>query len=496
MASMTLHMADFSWLSFLILLLPLGAGITLLMPAREARWTALTINLIAFITALGVAIGFDSSLQGFQYVEKYDWISGLNIHYFLGIDGLSVLFLPATTLLFTGVILASWNSIAKLRNLYFALLLILESAVLGVFVALDTIVFILFWEITLIPLFFLISLWGVGANRRYAGMKYVLFMMGGGLPLLFAFMLLAVGGESGNYIFDYTELVKVARDNEYQTIIFFLLLFGFGIKTPLFPMHTWLPVLAQEGHPATVATIVGLKLGAYGLLRFTVPMAPDAAHTFQGLMIGLGIIGVIYGGVAALNQTNIRRMLAFSSLSHVGLIVIGIATMSQQGIQGAVFQLLNLTMVAGGLFLLTGFLYQRIGSSDLVSLGGVAKTMPLLTSFFFFLALANIGVPATSTFPAEFLLIMSALGHYTGVGLAVLFGIVLSAAYMLEIFRKSFLGECRNEAVSDARDLKKREVLIALVICAIVLVFGFFPQLILETMDVAATGWVELVTKK
>ncbi len=496
MESMTLHTADFSWLSFLILLLPLGAAITLLMPAREARWTALTINLIAFITALMITFGFDSSLQGFQYVEKYNWISGLNIHYFLGIDGLSVLFLPATTLLFTGVILASWNSIAKLRNLYFALILILECAVLGVFVALDTIVFILFWEITLIPLFFLISLWGVGANRRYAGMKYVLFMMGGGLPLLFAFVLLAVGGDSGHYIFDYTELVKVARDNEYQTIIFFLLLFGFGVKTPLFPMHTWLPVLAQEGHPATVATIVGLKLGAYGLLRFTVPMAPDAAQSFQGLLIGLGIVGVIYGGVAALNQTNIRRMLAFSSLSHVGLIVIGIATMSQQGIQGAVFQLLNLTMVAGGLFLLTGFLYQRIGSSDLVSLGGVAKTMPLLTAFFFFLALANIGVPATSTFPAEFLLIMSALGHYTGVGLAVLFGVVLSAAYMLEIFRKSFLGECRNEAVSDARDLKKREVMIALVICVVVLFFGFFPQLILGTMDVAAAGWVELVSKK
>jgi NADH-quinone oxidoreductase subunit M len=495
MESMTLQIANFSWLSFLILLLPVGAGITLLIPAHKARWAALMINLIAFIITLSIVIGFDSSVQGFQYVEKYAWISGLNIHYFLGIDGISVLFLPATTLLFTGVILASWNSIAKLRNLYFALLLILECAVLGVFVALDTIVFILFWEITLIPLFFLISLWGVGANRRYAGMKYVLFMMGGGLPLLFAFMLLAVGGESASYVFDYTELVKTASQNEYQTIIFFLLLFGFGVKTPLFPMHTWLPVLAQEGHPATVATIVGLKLGAYGLLRFTIPMAPDAAQSFQGLMIGLGIIGVIYGGVAALNQTNIRRMLAFSSLSHVGLIVIGIATMSQQGLQGAVFQLLNLTMVSGGLFLLTGFLYQRVGSTDLVSLGGAAKSMPLLTSFFFLLALANIGVPATSSFPAEFLLIMSALGHYTGVGLAVLFGIVLSATYMLEIFRKSFLGSCHKEAIKDAQDLKKREVMIALLICIIVLIFGFFPQLILGIMDISAAGWVELVAQ-
>ncbi len=489
-ASMALYPADFSWLSFLILLLPLGAAITLLMSARDARWTALTINLIAFIIALIITIGFDSSLQGFQYVEKYTWISSLNIHYFLGIDGISVLFLPATTLLFTAVILASWNSINKLRNLYFALLLILESAILGVFVALDTIMFILFWEISLIPLFFLIALWGVGANRRYAGMKYVLFMMGGGLPILFAFVLLAVGNGTGQYIFSYPELVQIARNNEYQTIIFFLLLFGFGVKTPLFPMHTWLPVLAQEGHPATVATIVGLKIGAYGLLRFAVPMAPEAAQNFQGVMIALGVIGVIYGGIAALNQTNIRRMLAFSSLSHVGLIVIGIATLSQQGIQGAVFQLLNLTMVAGGLFLLTGFLYQRVGSTDVVSLGGIAKTMPLLTSFFFLLALANIGVPATSTFPAELLLILSALGHYTGVGLAVLFGVVLSAAYMLELFRKSFFGECRNEAILDAHDLKKREITIILIMCFMVVLFGFFPQLILATMQVSTEGWI------
>ncbi len=496
LGSMALHSADFSWLSWLLLLLLLGAGITLIISATIARWFALAVNLLAFIVALIISIGFDSRLQGFQYIEKYTWIRGLNIHYFLGIDGISVLFLPATTLLFTAIILASWNSINKLRNLYFALLLILECSILGVFVALDTIVFILFWEISLIPLFFLITLWGVGANRRYAGVKYVLFMMGGGLALLFAFVLLALGGETGNYVFSYPELVTIANDNQYQTIIFFLLLFGFGVKTPLFPMHTWLPVLAQEGHPASVASIVGLKLGAYGLLRFTLPLAPDAAQSFQSLMVGLGLIAVVYGSIAALNQSNIRRMLAFSSLSHVGLIVIALATMSQQGIQGAMFQLLNFTMVAGGLFLLTGFLYQRIGSTDVVSLGGIAKTMPLLTSFFFFLALANIGVPATSGFPAELLLILSALGHYTGIGIAVLFGIILSAAYILELFRKSFLGQCRNQAILDAQDLKKREILIALIICFIVLFFGLFPQLILETMDVSTQNWVSLMTKQ
>ena len=489
---MELHYADFSWLSLLILLLPIGAIITLIVHPRTARWTALTSNLIVLGISLSIAYGFDPSLSGFQYVEKSIWIKTLNIHYFLGVDGISVLFLPATALLFTAVILSSWNSIQNLRRVYFALILLLEAAIMGIFSSLDTVFFILFWEGTLIPLYFLISLWGVGANRRYAGMKYVLFMMGGGLPMLFAFVLLAIQPD-GSYEFDYTKLVGISQDNPYQTIIFFLLLFGFAVKTPLFPMHTWLPLLAQEGHPGTIATVVGLKLGAYGILRFVVPLAPEAAHTFQGLLIGLGIIGVIYGGVAALSQTNIRRMLAFSSLSHVGMVVLGIATFSIQGIQGAVFQLLNLTVVSSGLFLLVGFLHQRTGSTDIISLGGVAKSMPLLTAFFFFLGLANMGVPGTSTFPAEFLIIISALDSYTGVGLAALFGVILGAAYFLDIFRKAFLGECRNEVVKDAVDLQKRELLIIFTFALVILVIGLYPQLILNTLATASSEWVNWV---
>ncbi|MEE9444876.1 MAG: NADH-quinone oxidoreductase subunit M [Cocleimonas sp.] len=489
-----IHTADIPWLSILLLILPIGAGLIIFAPETKARLVALVTHIVVLTISIVIVFNFDANLSGFQLVEKYPWISSLNIHYFMGVDGISILFLPATALLFMMVTLSSWNNIQTLRRTYFALILILEFAILGVFSAIDTVLFLLFWETTLIPLYFLLSLWGVGANRRYAGMKYVLFMMTGGLPIAFAFVLLAIQPD-GSYIFDYTELVKVAGDNPYQSIIFFLLLFGFGIKTPLFPMHTWLPVLAQEGHPGTIATVVGLKLGAYGLLRFTVPMAPDAAYTFQWLLIALGIIGVIYGAVAALSQTNIRRMLAFSSLSHVGMVVLGIATFSIQGIQGAVFQLLNLTMVAGGLFLLTGFLLQRIGSTDIISLGGVAKTMPLLTSFFFFLGLANMGVPGTSTFPAEFLIIISALDQYTGVGLAALFGIILGAAYFLGIFRKAFLGECKNEIVADAVDLKPRELFIAFVMSAIVLIVGFYPQMILGMIEKASIGWLGLVTQ-
>jgi len=495
MEFLSLNFTTFPWLSILILMLPIGAGIILLLHNEKARLVALVCNVLVLFVSILIVINFDSSVAGFQFVEKHPWISSLNIHYFLGVDGISVLFLPSTALLFTAVTLASWNSIQTHKRIYFSLLLVLEASILGVFTALDTIFFILFWEMTLIPVYFLISLWGVGAGRRYAGMKYVLFMMTGGLPIMFAFILLAVQSD-GSYIFDYTQLLQTARDNQYQTIIFFLLLFGFGVKTPLFPMHTWLPVLAQEGHPGTIATIVGLKLGAYGLLRFVIPMAPDTAHQFQSLLIAFGIVAVIYGAIAALKQTNLRRMLAFSSLSHVGLVVLGISTFSQQGIQGAVLQLLNFTMVSGGLFLMAGFILQRTGSTDILSLGGLAQTMPLLTSFFFFLGLANMGVPGTSTFPAEFLIIVSALDKFTGVGLAALLGIILGAAYFLGIFRRAFLGECKSEVIQDSVDLKHRELLIVLVMSSIVLLVGLYPQMVLGVIDQASQGWLNAIAPR
>ena len=490
-----LHFTDFPWLSLLLMILPLGAAISLLMPAKKVRYAALATNLLVLITAITITVNFDSNLSGFQFVERHAWINTLNIHYFLGIDGLSVLFLPATALLFTAVTLSSWNSIQTFRRTYFFLLLILEASILGVFSALDTIFFMLFWESTLIPIYFLISLWGVGASRRYAGTKYVLFMLVGGISILFAFVLLAIQPD-GSTIFDYTELLKVAQSNKYQTIIFFLLLFGFGVKTPLLLLHSWLPVLAQEGHPGTIAIIVGLKIGAYGLLRFTLPLAPDAAQNFQFLLVGFGIVALIYGAVAALKQTNIRSMLAYSSLSHVGLVVLGISTLSLQGIEGAVMQMLNFSLFSSGLFLLSGFLLQRIGSTDILSLGGVAKSMPLLTSFFFFFGLANMGVPGTSSFPAELLIIISTMSIYTGVGLAVLLGVILNAAYFLAIFRKAFLGECNNEVVADAMDLKSRELLIVFVLAVIVLLVGVYPQPVLAVIEQASQMWVSIISSE
>jgi len=485
-------------ISLMIMSLPVGAALIWLVPnERYARSIALATVVIDLLLALMILAAFDPAQPGFQLVEKIDWMPDLNIHYMLGVDGISVLFLPLTAVLFNGIILASWNNVRSLPRLYYTLLMILESATLGIFCALDTMLFFFFWELTLVPIYFLVSLWGIGPHRRYAAVKYTLFMMAGGVPLLFGFLVLAVdqAAVSGavvpeGLVFDYTVLLEQTLPVEMQGLVFFLLLLGFAVKVPVFPFHTWLPTLAMEG-PVSIAVIMtGVKLGAYGLIRFVVPLAPQAAAEYHWVLAGLGVTGLVYGALAALSQTNLRRMLAFASLSHVGLVVLGIASLSVYGIQGAVFQLLNFTIVASGIFLLAGFLHQRVGSTDIISLGGAAKTMPLLAAFFFFFGLASLGVPGTSGFPAELLLILSALSTHTGAGLAALFSVVLAAGYFLGIYRRAFLGPVKSSVIGEALDLRRRELLLVLVLTGLVLLLGLWPGSVLDITQTASEDWV------
>jgi NADH-quinone oxidoreductase subunit M len=490
--------SGFPLLSLLIMTLPLGASLIWLTPdPRHARWIALLTALVDLAFALAVVTGFDHDAGGFQFVEHHAWIPTLHIEYLVGIDGISVLFLPFTVLLFIAALLASWSSVRTLPRLYYTLLLILESATLGIFCALDTMLFFMFWELTLIPTFFLISLWGIGPHRRYAAVKYTLMMLAGGVPLLFGFLLLAFNhaslsgaGVPAGLVFDYPTLLNETLPSELQVAVFFLLLLGFAVKAPVFPLHTWLPTVAMEGPAAIAAIMTGLKLGAYGLIRFTVPLAPDAAQNFHWLLAGLGVVGILYGALAALSQTNLRRMLAFSSLSHVGLVLLGIASFNLQGIQGALYQLLNFTIVAGGIFLLAGFLHHRVGSTELLSLGGVAHSMPLLAAFFFLFGLAGMGVPGTNGFPAEFLLILSALKTHTGAGLAALAGVILGAAYFLGIYRRAFLGPVHSAVIADAVDLRVRELVVVSLMAVLILVGGIYPNGVLELTRAASEDWV------
>lgn len=482
----------FPVLSLLIALPLLGAIVCFLLRGERHAPAARTVALLSAALALAVSLvallQFDGSNGGFQLQEKHLWIPGLDIHYFVGIDGLSVLFLPATTLLFLCGIVTTGRGVKPLPNLHFALILLFEAATLGIFCALDTLLFFFFWELTLLPLYFLIGLWGLGAHGRMAATRYFLVMLVGGVPLLFAFIALAA---NAGWAFDLPTLLAQAPAHNLQLLVFLLFLVGFGVKVPVVPLHTWMPSLALGGPAAVTALMVGMKLGAYGLLRFAIPLAPTVAQELHWLLAGLGTVGILYGAVAALAQSNLRNVVAYASVSHVGMALLGLASFSVAGVQGAVLLLLSFSVSTGGLFLLLGILQQRVGSTDLSALGGVRQRMPRLAAAFLVFGLTGLGLPGTGGFPAEFLIIVSALQTHSGAALAALFGMVVGAGAFLAPYRAAFFGPIRHPAVAEAEDLLPREYAVALVFLALTLFFGLYPMPWLELIRAAAEGWVQ-----
>lgn len=473
----------------LLVLLPLVAGMSLFVfgNERSARRFALSVALLELLATGVLMFAFQCSTADMQFIERMEWIPTLHIQYLLGIDGISVIFLPLTALMSVCVMAASWNAIHSLPRLYLALLLWLEGVTMGVFCALDLGLFFLFWELTLPPIYFLISLWGVGPQRRHAAIKYTLFMLAGGVPLLLGFILMALNNarETSTDVpaglsFDYFTLLETPIPLTMQSTIFVLIFLGFAVKAPLFPFHGWLPTVAMQGPVGVTTLLMGLKLGLYGIIRFAVPFAPQATQQYSKILAGLGAFCALYGALIALRQTNLRRMLAYSSVSHVGLVLIGITAINLQGIQGAVFQLFNFGIVAGGVFLLTGFLHQRVGSTDLTALGGLARTMPVLTSLLFILGLASMGVPGSNGFVSENLIVIGAFQSHVGVGIAALIAMIIGAAYFMNAFRCGFLGPLLRNDVKSAVDLQPRELGIAATLVLLSLGLGVFPQSVLS----------------
>lgn len=487
----------------LLIGLPLlcALGLAFLRDHRTVRVVALIGAGLELLLSLVMLAALRPDVAGMQLVERATWIPSLNVHYLVGIDGIAALFPPVTALLFCAVILASWTSVQALPRLYFALLLALEGVTVGVFCALDLVLFFLFWELTLVPIYFLVSLWGIGPERRYAAVKYTLFMLAGGIPLLFAILLLGLYHPIGSgvpglgaLIFDYPTLLQRPLPTELQTLVFLLLFVGFAVKAPLFPFHTWLPTVLREGPVGLSALLVGLKLGAFGILRFAVPLAPTAAREYLWLMAGLGLFGMLYGALVALRQSNLRLMLAFSSVSHVGLVIAGIAALNVQGVQGAVFQLANFGIIAGGLMLLSGFLHHRLGSTDLASLGGLAQPLPLLTGCFLLLGMAAIGLPGTNGFVAELLILLGLFQVSPSLAVVAVLGVILGAAYFLGFFQRAFLGPVVDKTVATASDLRPRELVIVVVLGMLVLVGGLFPSVIQHITSSAAHAWVTQIS--
>ncbi|MEK7779258.1 MAG: NADH-quinone oxidoreductase subunit M [Pseudomonadota bacterium] len=494
--------ADFPLLSLTIFIPLLGAILVgSIHNIKLAKQVALFIVFLSLLLTLYVLILFDAEKDGFQLVERYDWISVLNIEYLIGVDGISVLFLPATALLTLTTMLAAWNTVSHSSRFHFSLLLALEAVSIGIFCALDTVLFFLFWELTLPPFFFLIGLWGIGSHRRSAAMKYILFMLSGGVTLLLAIIILATnhatqtGGQiPDDLTFSLPVLLSTPLPHDLQELVFLLLLFGFAVKSPLVPLHTWLPTVAMEGPTHIVAILVGLKLGIYGILRFAMPLAPMAAIEFSWILSVIGAFTLIYGALIALQQTNLRRLLAYASISHVGLVMVGIASLTIQGFQGAIFQLLNFTLVASSLMLIAGFIQHRLGSTEAIHLGGLAKVMPKLTAFYFLFALASIGVPGTSGFPAELLMIIGAISAHSILGVAALSGAILGAAYMLSYIRRAFLGPIAQSAVKQVIDIQPREMILLLIPALLILGFGFYPDYIFNINQIASKEWLSRLT--
>jgi NADH-quinone oxidoreductase subunit M len=469
----------------ILLALPIATAIALpLAPDRPARWLAATASATGLLLALFVAACFDATDTSIQWLHEAEWMPAIGAHYRVGVDGLSVLFVPATELLFAAVLLFDRGPAWRERT---ALLLVLKAATLGIFVALDGLLFFLFWELALVPTWFLVARHGIGARAPEAAMQYTLMLLLAGVPVLLALVLRASVGEALD--FDLRHWMASPPDEATQRVVFVLLLAGFTFKVPLAPFHTWLPALAREGGPGLLATIVGLKVGAFAILRLAIPVAPEAAQSLHWLLAGLGAGALVFGALASLAQTNLRGLLAYASVSHVGLVVLALSSFSVDGVRGATMQLLNFSLASAVLFLLAGALQRRLGTNEAGQLGGVAGPMPLLASFFVLFVFAGFGAPGTSGFPAELTMLFAIFDRHAGAALAALLAAGIGAAAALGLVRRVFFGPATNPAVREGLDLDRGEAFAALAFALLVLGIGFFPGPLHDFLGAAARDW-------
>ena len=489
-------------LSVLIFLPVAAAALVALLPDRRAaRLAAIAAALVELALAVVLVVVFTPGVSEIQFAERVVWIESLGVEYHVGVDGISVLFVPLTALVAVLVILFSWNAPRFMSKAYFAAVLALEATAIGIFVALDLVLFFVFWELMLAPSYFLIKLWGSGARRQHAGLNYVMYMLVGSAPMLIAIVLLGAnyrdvrGNGDGAFSFDYLTLLATPISSELQTLVFFLLAFAFAVKGPLAPFHTWMPPALVEGPIGIGMFLVGLKLGVYGFLRFALPLAPDAAADWFWLLAVLAVIAIVYAALIALVQRNLRRLLVFASVSHVGLALLGVFTLNVQGIQGALFVMINAGLASAGLLLLAGFLHARTGSSELSRHRGLARRLPLLASFFLLVGFGAIGLPATSGFVGEFLVLLGASRVHWGLAAVGLLSVILSAAFFLSYFERAFLGPADRAGSGTLRDLDAREAGMAAVVSALILWIGLFPAPLLDITSGSVQALVERVDR-
>jgi len=477
-------MTDWPILSIVTFLPAVGAAFIFLIRgddaivARNARNVALWITLITFAVSILLWTGFDTSTADFQFVEKKTWIAD-GIDYHMGIDGISMLFIMLTTFLMPICILASWQSVNTRVKEYMIAFLLLETMMVGVFSALDLVVFYLFFEGGLIPMFLIIGVWG-GERRVYASFKFFLYTLLGSVLMLLA--ILAMYMQAGTT--DIPTLMTTKFDADLQNWLWLAFFASFAVKVPMWPVHTWLPDAHVEAPTAGSVILAGvlLKMGGYGLLRFSIPMFPEATENFTYLVYAISVVAVIYTSLVALMQEDMKKLIAYSSVAHMGFVTIGMFTFTPQGIEGAIFIMLSHGLVSAALFLIVGVVYDQLHTREIARYGGLVHNMPNYAAVFLLFTLANVGLPGTSGFVGEFLVLVGIFQVNNWVAFLATTGLVLSAAYALWLYRRVIFGTLTKADLKDMVDLNKREVAIFAPLVILVLLFGVYPAPVLDVM--------------
>ncbi len=471
-----------------------GAGVLFFSKpeqAASARWVSLGISFLVLVLSIPLWTGFDTSTAAMQFVEKADWIPRYNIQYHLGIDGIAMPLILLTALLTLVVIIAGWEVIQKRVSQYFAAFLIMEGVMIGVFAAQDALLFYLFWEVMLIPMFLIIGIWG-GPNRIYATIKFFLFTLLGSLLMLVALLYLYNKSGGSFAIADYQQLPLSMTTQKWIFMAFFM---AFAVKVPMVPVHTWLPdahVEAPTGGSVILAAIM-LKMGGYGFLRFNLPITPDASHALAGFIITLSIIAIVYIAFVALVQTDMKKLIAYSSISHMGFATLGFFLFNQMALEGAMVQMISHGFISGALFLAVGVLYDRLHSRDIGAYGGVAKMMPKFAFFVVFFAMANAGLPGTSGFVGEFLVILGTFQVSGWLAAAAALTLILGAAYTLWMIKRVMFGPVEKDSVSGLSDLSRREMIFMSILAVFTLAVGLWPAPLLDVMRVTLENLLEHV---
>ena len=468
--------------------LPIAVGVLLLATGRDenagiVRGVALGGAIASFLVTLPLISRFDNSTAALQFVEKLSWIERFNVYYHLGVDGLSVWFVPLTAFITVIVVIAGWEVITERVGQYMGAFLILSGLMIGVFSAADGLLFYVFFEATLIPMYIIIGVWG-GPNRVYAAFKFFLYTLAGSLLMLVAlvFLYFKSGGS-----FEIAAWHKLPLPLTAQSLLFFAFLAAFSVKVPMWPVHTWLPdahVEAPTGGSVVLAAIM-LKLGAYGFLRFSMPIAPDAAREFDWLIITLSLIAVLYIGLVALVQQDMKKLVAYSSIAHMGFVTLGFFIFNDLGVAGGIVQMISHGFVSAAMFLCIGVLYDRMHSREISSYGGVANTMPKFAAFAVLFAMANSGLPGTAGFVGEWMVILGAVKYNFWIGLLAASTLISGAAYTLWMVKRVYFGDVANDNVRALKDINAREFTMLTMLAVAVLWMGLYPKPFTDVMDVS-----------